>query len=189
MSIIKAVLIVSFIQLNYYSYSQINFEKHPSKWPDPFSMTMQQRIDTGYNHSKILDFLRWKKEWRMENLPKLYLFFDKEKERELGRYQYGGGWNYELSYAFPGDNLVYYVHDRPAKKKSGYIKLISEDSLKKMDIRDGAWVRKYFIENEITRSRCLALTEICSELFIVIQNPDGQGYLIMKPNNCIEEFE
>ncbi len=189
MSIMKEVIFIFLIFQSFCSLSQIDFDKHPSNWPDPFGMSMYERIDTGYTHIRVLDYLKWKQEWRMENLPKLYLFFDEEKERKLDRYQYGGGWNYELAYKISG-NLVYYIQDRPTKMKPGYIKLISNDSLSKMDTRDGHWLREYFKENEITwTNRCWELTKICSELFIVIKNPDGDGYMVMKPNNCIEQFE
>jgi len=185
MQLIRFFLICLTISLINEGFGQVD-KDDPSTWPQP---TLELMNSGFYTRERLLEYSKWQIEWRMENLPRLYLFFDSEKEKKIDRYQYGGGWNYELSYKMSG-NLVYYIQDRPVKNKSGYIELISNDSLAKMDIRDGAWLREYFEENDITwTNRCWGLAKICSELFIIIRNPDGEGYLVMKPNNCIEQFE
>ena len=164
---------------------QVVGQNDPSTWPEP----TQELINNGYyTKKKINQYYKWRDQWERENLPILYLYFDSKKERNVEMYEYGGGWNYEFEFEL-SPNLVFYVEDRPLKGNAASIKQVSEDSIKRIEYKDGDWLRKYFIENNVGTSKCLTLDRMSGDISILFKNPHGAGYLVMKPNNCVEEFE
>lgn len=162
------------------------YQEDPSNWPVP----SLELIESGfYTKERLIEYHKWNEEFRKQTLSPLYVLFDEQKERKLVNYQYGGGWNYEFKFEIK-PNLVFYVNDRPEKNKAAQISKITQDSLGRMKYIDGDWLRDYFNQNDFGTSKCFALDMIGSEVFFLLKDPSGlNGYLVMKAEDCLEEFE
>ena len=140
-------------------YSQIDFSKDPSSWPNPFDLTLNERIDAGYTHDKVITYLKWREKWRMKNLPNLYLKYDQlEKVRELVKHPY----KLEL-------------------KKNHKRKYVLLDSLDKMDVKDYSWMKQK-LDNDPSDSPCRYLEDHYYNIYLVKLDSSSWSALLQNVN-------
>ena len=170
----------------YFGFHVIGQNTDPIQWPEP----SLELIESGYySKEKLLQYYSWLESWKRDSLPALYLLFDERKERRLDVYEYGGGKNYEFNFEIT-PNLVFYIRDRPSLGKPAEINHVSVDSIKSLTIKDGDCLRQQFDTRQIIgSSKCLFLNKQSSSIYIIMQDPVREGYLIMRSEDCVEEFE
>lgn len=155
---LKNLLVALVILTSYHTcYSQIDFTKDPSYWPNPFDFSLKERIDTGYTHEKVIIYLEWREKWRMENLPNLYLRYDQlEKISSLFK--------------------PFYKIEPTKNQKE---KSISLDSLHKIDAKDYSWMKQKLDEDQ-SGSPCIFLYDFFYDIYLVKIGSNGLGAFLIK---------
>lgn len=155
---LKHVLVALVMLISYHiGYSQIDFTKDPSSWPNPFDFSSKERIDAGYSYDKVIIYLEWKEKWRMEILPNLYIMDDQyEQVRKLF--------------------LPFYSFEEAWKQEGQFISL---DSLNKLDVKGYSWMKQK-LQQDQSDSPCLYLKDFFYNLYLVKINSKKSGALLLK---------
>ena len=119
---------------------EIDFSKHPSTWPNPFELTLQQEIDMGYTKELIMQYL----EWRTGTLPDLYLEFHRNK---LGFSFEEIKWDDKIKdliyiYRYPAVDSLSYLEYRTRinMSKNPIVESRSLDNFGSIEIKDSDWL-------------------------------------------------
>ena len=168
----------------------LNIYGHPSTWSNPNSLTIEERKKIGYNEEKLLEYSKWRLNWKYENLSPLFILFDQKQELPQ-YYEWDGGRNYVFKYHSTaldsGQYLEYRVEDRPKKGKNTSIKEIPIDSLNKIDLKDSKWISNRIKEADPSLS-CLTLNRIAKKIYIVKVDTANQTAYIMKTDQCFSDM-
>lgn len=163
---LKNLIFIILIIFSKQVYSQeIDFQSHPSNWPNPFTFTIEERIDRKYSKDRIIKYLKFKEEWRKQNLPDLFLNFE-EIER-VNQFLHSKLFVLEI-----------------AKEDTS---VVSSDSLKMLDIKPFAWLQNSLKDQP---NPCGYLEDWYYDIYVVQTGNNSLIKCVCMPMNMLEnDFE